>query len=62
MCFVSCTGPSKIKCYSGDKLIYDGSSEGRVYINTNHIRFIDSKTGIRTRVYADCIIEEIESK
>jgi len=48
-----------IKCYSGGKLIYEGTSTGRMQTvqDSDGWEFKDASTGKFVRVSGDCIIE-----
>jgi hypothetical protein len=48
-----------VKCYSGGKLIYEGTSTGKIATVTNSDgwQFKDAKTGKFIRVSGDCVIE-----
>src|ERR1700686_1248258 len=52
-----CLTSRHVKCYSGDKLIYEGYSQGRFVYTENGFYFHDSLTGKPIEVSGNCIIE-----
>ena len=45
-----------ITCYSGGQIIYEGDSSGRVINHTGGpSEWVDKKTGMYYRTYADCL-------
>lgn len=58
----SFTNPRSIKCYSGEKLIYDGISTGKISSeqNSDGYYFVDSKTKKLTEVSGNCVLVAIK--
>ena len=54
-------GSANIKCYSGEKLIYEGSSTGKVSSeqNSDGYNFIDKRDGKLKEVSGNCVIEYV---
>jgi hypothetical protein len=54
-------GTAHIKCYSGNKLIYDGYSTGKVFSEdqSDGFSFVDKKDNKLTKVSGNCIIKYI---
>lgn len=52
-------GSANIKCYSGEKLIYEGESTGKVQseANSDGYNFVDKKNGKLKEVSGNCVIE-----
>lgn len=50
--------PAKITCYSGGKIIYEGTSTGKVHSEetSDGWYFVDSDTNKLIRVSGDCLI------
>lgn len=52
---------SKVTCYSGNGVIYDDTSTGKVaQIDGDGITFKSKATGRYVRAYADCIVISLE--
>jgi hypothetical protein len=56
--FKSLGNDARVKCWSGDTVIYDGKSTGKVYSpdGSDGYRFMDSKTSQLTEVSGNCVI------
>ena len=55
-------GAAKIKCYSGDTLIFEGESTGKINseANSDGYYFVDKSDNKLKEVSGNCIIEYIE--
>lgn len=60
---VNYSNPSRVVCYSGGVVIYDGVSTGRVLetSDSDGWSFRDNKTGELVQVYGDCVITLVEA-
>lgn len=52
--------PHRVDCYSGERLIYTGTSSGRVWIDNGHVSFLDGATGRSTNVIGSCIVVRLD--
>lgn len=50
--------PADVDCFSGGKVIYHGSSTGKIQSNADEdgIYFKEQESGKFVRLYADCIV------
>jgi len=55
-------GKAHIECYSGTKLIYEGTSTGKISseANSDGYSFVSQKTQKLTEVSGNCVIEYIK--
>lgn len=53
--------PALVQCFSGGKIIYYGTSTGKIESNQSEdgLYFLEKESGKFVRLYADCIVKSL---